>query len=223
MAPANSYFNPAARQQALDDIERWNVLIFSNPWEIPKGLDEFNAVSTRLLAVTDAMGSLVGRAVLEFKELLLEILHTAEREQRSPRTLTQDEQVLLMRVRARTAGLLEALKERLKSDGSEGDRTPPGAAWEFAIGRFRYGDKWFDLSGQKLALLETFVSSLHHTLLHNEIRGVCSPQIQARRPYAYVSELNKALCKLFKLNESPICPVRGENAYRFDLSRLPPL
>jgi hypothetical protein len=80
-------------------------------------------------------------------------------------------------------------------------------------GRFRYRDKWHDLTGQPWKLLKAFAEARHHTLTHKQIDDAVTDSAVGRTP-GYVSELNKQLCKRWKLKDRPVRARHGAEAYR---------
>jgi hypothetical protein len=94
---------------------------------------------------------------------------------------------------------------------------PPAGTWEFLSDRFRYGARWYDLTGQKLKLLEAFARARGLTLSHQEINQACADYGDGLRHTAYVSELNKSLMRLWRVSARPVRPVRGRASYRLHL------
>jgi hypothetical protein len=96
-------------------------------------------------------------------------------------------------------------------------RPLPRTDWEFGTGQFRYKDEWNDLEGQSWKLLRAFVTK-DLALTHQEVCDWCCGDGEpgsglSDRHYAYVSELNKKLCRIWKLKDKPIRPIRGLEAY----------
>jgi hypothetical protein len=94
---------------------------------------------------------------------------------------------------------------------------PPAGTWEFLPGRFRYGDRWYDLDGQRLKLLEAFARARGLVLSHRQITEACADSGDGLRHAAYVSELNKSLMRLWHVPTRPVRPVRGRASYRLHL------
>jgi hypothetical protein len=93
---------------------------------------------------------------------------------------------------------------------------PPEVAvcvWDFVPGSFSYRGQWHNLDGQPLRLLEAFVRAKRYTLTHAEVNSAAANN-EGFRPYAYVCELNKDLCRLWSLDQRPIRPIPGIRAYR---------
>jgi hypothetical protein len=94
----------------------------------------------------------------------------------------------------------------------------PVAQWEFAVDGFRYQSAvWHNLNKQSLRLLEAFVNARHMTLTIEEVNQAATGdrETDIDRPYAYVSELNKELCRIWKVQDKPIRSIRGASTYRF--------
>jgi hypothetical protein len=98
----------------------------------------------------------------------------------------------------------------------------PADVWEFSAGYFRYKTVvWHPLHMSSLRLLQAFVHATNMTLTHDEINlaASCDSQYPADRPYAHISELNKALRTIWNLKDNPIKSIRNADAARLQLPR----
>jgi hypothetical protein len=96
----------------------------------------------------------------------------------------------------------------------------PVEQWEFTVEAFRYKTaEWHKLKKQPLRLLEAFVRAKRMTLTSGEINEAATGDAETDidRPYAYVSELNKELCRIWKVQDKPVRSIRGTSAYQLQL------
>jgi hypothetical protein len=89
--------------------------------------------------------------------------------------------------------------------------TPPPPEWDFNIpGSFVYkGERHDNLTNQQLEILGAFARARNHTLTHTDLSAYGS----SLRLYTYISELNKALRRCWKLSENPIRSIPDAQAY----------
>jgi hypothetical protein len=100
------------------------------------------------------------------------------------------------------------------SQAAAARKTSAGSAWEWSLSGFRYNGRDHELSGQSRRLLQAFVQAKHMTLSHDQVDEVCS-ESDTKRAAAYVSELNKALSRMWGHGpDKYVRPVSGEKAYR---------
>jgi hypothetical protein len=93
----------------------------------------------------------------------------------------------------------------------------PVDQWEFGVDGFRYKTTvWHKLNKQPLRLLEAFVHAKRMTLTNEEINQAATGdrETDIERPYAYVSELNKELCRIWKVQDKPVRSIRGASTYQ---------
>ena len=96
----------------------------------------------------------------------------------------------------------------------------PLEQWDFALDAFRYKTAdWHKLNKQSLRLLQAFVNARRMTLTNEEVNQAATgdPEMLSDRPYAYVSELNKELCRIWKVQDKPIRSIPGASAHRLHL------
>jgi hypothetical protein len=96
----------------------------------------------------------------------------------------------------------------------------PVEQWEFALDAFRYKNAdWHKLKKQPLRLLQAFVYARRMTLTNEEVNQAATGDLEtlSDRPCAYVSELNKELCRIWKVQAKPIRSIPGASAHRLQL------
>ena len=89
--------------------------------------------------------------------------------------------------------------------------------WEFGVDGFRYKTAaWHKLNKQPLRLLEAFVNARRMTLTIEEVNQAATGDLETDidRPYAYVSELNKELRRIWKVQDNPVHAIRGASTYQ---------